>query len=362
MLESVTARGVCNMSIASIRGRTRRRCLPALVALAVFFPVTAAAAEPAGTTGSGTGGVTAGTPAPPTGGVQDGTSPADEPKRDKQKRRRAKPPVITKYSLGASALFDEGRALPVRFRVRAPGKQVHVWVVVTKRGGQRVGSVDLGLRPSGRTLEVKLGADRLGIGEEGSYLVRLAVRDRRGRRAARASGVATRIAISYARHRFPVAGQFSWGGADSRFGAPRSGHRHQGQDLSAAEGTPIVAPHAGVVTWVSYQAQGAGHYLVLDSEGEDRDYVFMHLKAGSINVRAGQRVPTGKLLARVGNTGRSFGAHLHFEVWSSGHWQAGGRPIDPLPLLQAWFKVAPGGAHTLDAPPVEDNAQQVQPG
>ncbi len=354
MLEGVTASGMCNMSIASMRGRTRRRCMPALVALAAFFLVTAVAtAEPAATAGGGTGGVTAGTPAPPTGGVQDGAPPPDEPKR-----RRARAPVITKYTLGATTLFDEGRALPVRFRVRAPGKQVRVWVVVTRRTGQRVGSVDLGLRPAGQSLEVKLGADRLGIAEEGSYLVRLAVRDRRGRRAARASGVATRIGVAYAQHRFPVAGTFSWGGDDSRFGAPRSGHTHQGQDLSAAEGTPVVAPHAGVVSWVSYQAQGAGHYLVLDSDGEDRDYVFMHLKAGSINVRQGQRVPTGKLLARVGNTGRSFGAHLHFEVWTNGHWQTGGRPVDPLPLLRSWFKAAPGGARTLDVEPVEGQAQQ----
>ena len=137
-------------------------------------------------------------------------------------------------------------------------------------------------------------------------------------------------------HQFPVSGPFSLGGADGRFGAPRSGHTHQGQDLSAAEGTPVVAPIAGVVQTVQYQASGAGHYVVLDSDTEDRDYVFMHLRSGSIPVRVGQRVAGGSKIGEVGNTGRSFGAHLHFEIWNGAGWYSGGKPIDPYPLLRLW--------------------------
>ncbi len=138
-------------------------------------------------------------------------------------------------------------------------------------------------------------------------------------------------------HRFPVGGAFDFGGSGGRFGAGRKGHSHQGQDLAAAEGTPVVAPSAGVVQTVQYQASGAGHYVVLDGDGEDRDYVFMHLQTGSIPVREGTRVRAGQLIGRVGNTGRSFGAHLHFEVWVGGGWYSGGRPVDPLPLLQSWL-------------------------
>ncbi len=137
-------------------------------------------------------------------------------------------------------------------------------------------------------------------------------------------------------HRFPVAGPYGLGEQGSRFGAPRSGHTHQGQDIAAAEGTPVVAPFPGLVFAVRYQAAGAGHYVVLDGDGEDRDYVFMHLRAGSIPVREGQRVRGGARLGEVGNTGRSFGAHLHFEIWVGGGWFKGGHPIDPLPLLRAW--------------------------
>jgi murein DD-endopeptidase MepM/ murein hydrolase activator NlpD len=134
-------------------------------------------------------------------------------------------------------------------------------------------------------------------------------------------------------HRFPIAGPFDWGGPDARFGAKRKGHRHQGQDLAAPAGTPIVAPYRGVVTAVEYQARGAGHYVVVHSA--DYDYVFMHLRTGSTVVKEGQSVRTGQRIGDVGSTGESSGPHLHFEVWV-GPWYAGGHAIDPLPLLQAW--------------------------
>jgi murein DD-endopeptidase MepM/ murein hydrolase activator NlpD len=152
------------------------------------------------------------------------------------------------------------------------------------------------------------------------------------RRGATASSTAT---LEFSHHRFPIAGSFDWGGADARFGAKRDGHRHQGQDLTAALGTPVVAPRGGLVEAVQYQANGAGHYVVLDGDDEDYDYVFMHLRGGSIAVEAGERVRTGQQIGAVGSTGRSTGPHLHFEIWVGG-WFAGGKPIDPLPLLQAW--------------------------
>ena len=82
-------------------------------------------------------------------------------------------------------------------------------------------------------------------------------------------------------------------------------------------------------------AGGAGHYVVVDGATESRDYVFMHLRSGSIPVSTGDPVRTGQLVGEVGNTGRSFGAHLHFEIWVGG-WFSGGAPVDPLPFLQAW--------------------------
>jgi murein DD-endopeptidase MepM/ murein hydrolase activator NlpD len=142
-------------------------------------------------------------------------------------------------------------------------------------------------------------------------------------------------AHSSGEHAFPLAGSFDWGNRDARFGAKRKGHRHQGQDLAAASGTPVVAPHAGVVVAVEHQARGAGNYVVIDSDGEDYDFVFMHLRTGSIDVVVGQHVRLGQRIGAVGSTGESSGPHLHFEIWAGG-WYIGGHPIDPLPLLKAW--------------------------
>ena len=155
------------------------------------------------------------------------------------------------------------------------------------------------------------------------------------RRRHRAPTTATATGV----HRFPIAGAFDWGAPDARFGAKRKGHSHQGQDLAAAAGTPVVAPYRGVVAAVQYQARGAGRYVVLD--GEDYDYVFMHLRTGSIVVREGERVRTGQAIGEVGSTGESSGPHLHFELWE-GVWYDGGHPIDPLPLLQQWASPASG--------------------
>lgn len=135
---------------------------------------------------------------------------------------------------------------------------------------------------------------------------------------------------------FPVQGSHTFGGEGSRFGAGRPGHIHQGQDVAADEGTPLVAPLAGTVTWKANQPGGAGIYLVLRGSADGRDYVFMHLKSGSVLVEAGTIVTAGQQLAQVGSTGVSSGPHLHFEIWVGG-WQArGGAPIDPLPQLQRW--------------------------
>ena len=134
------------------------------------------------------------------------------------------------------------------------------------------------------------------------------------------------------RPRFPVVGPHVY--TDS-FGAARSGGRtHMGQDIAAAEGTPLVAPWKGRVVDAGY-GTGAGYYIVIRGSGTGRDYVFYHLRQGSIRVRSGQSVRTGQRIGDVGNTGNSFGAHLHFEIWQ-GAWFGGGRAIDPLPDLRRW--------------------------
>jgi murein DD-endopeptidase MepM/ murein hydrolase activator NlpD len=134
---------------------------------------------------------------------------------------------------------------------------------------------------------------------------------------------------------FPVAGAHNFGGPENRFGAPRDGYTHQGQDVLTAEGTPVVVPLAGTITSTSYQAGGAGYYAV-EHTGIGFDFMFAHCEASSLAVSADQAVAAGQALCKAGQTGDATAPHLHFEMWVGG-WQApGGEPIDPLPYLQAW--------------------------
>ena len=133
-------------------------------------------------------------------------------------------------------------------------------------------------------------------------------------------------------------GPHDYGDANARFGAPRNGHVHQGQDVFAACGTPLVAARGGVVRANTFQAD-AGNYVVIDGEGTDVDYAYMHLREPALQP-AGARVFTGQLIGYVGDTGDAVGCHLHFEMWTGPGWYSGGAPLDPLAFLQAWDEMA----------------------
>jgi murein DD-endopeptidase MepM/ murein hydrolase activator NlpD len=135
---------------------------------------------------------------------------------------------------------------------------------------------------------------------------------------------------------FPVRGTYSFGGDGARFGAGRPGHTHEGQDLVGNSGLPIVAPLAGEVRFVDYQAAGAGRYVVMRANN-GWDMFFAHCQYSSAAVKAGDKVKAGDRLCLLGSTGASSGPHLHFEIWPNG-WRdsPGTKPIDPLPQLKKW--------------------------
>jgi hypothetical protein len=135
-------------------------------------------------------------------------------------------------------------------------------------------------------------------------------------------------------HKFPVRGKHTFGTGIAAFGAQRNGHTHQGQDVFADCGTPLVAARGGVVK-LNQEEENAGYYLVIDGAGTDVDYVYMHMKAPS-PLKKGAPVMTGQPIGEVGDTGDADGCHLHFEMWSGPGWYTGGAPVDPLPALTAW--------------------------
>jgi murein DD-endopeptidase MepM/ murein hydrolase activator NlpD len=128
---------------------------------------------------------------------------------------------------------------------------------------------------------------------------------------------------------FPVQG--AWGRGDG-FGT--RGGRHQGIDLAAACGTPLVAPADGRVVFTG-RHDAAGHYVVVRAAATGEDHVFMHLQAPSA-VERGAAVRAGRRVGAVGATGNATGCHLHFEIWTRPGWYEGGRPRDPAPDLGRW--------------------------
>jgi murein DD-endopeptidase MepM/ murein hydrolase activator NlpD len=178
---------------------------------------------------------------------------------------------------------------------------------------------------------------RLGRGaaKPGRYSFRLTAATAEGAEVRTAqAGDSERDAFDLYDNMFPVRGSHNYGEAGAEFGAGRAGHRHQGQDVFAKCGTPLVAARGGTIKFKQYHA-AAGNYLVIDGAGTDVDYAYMHLAEPS-PFRVGDRVYTGQRIGAVGDTGNADGCHLHFELWSPPGWYDGGKPFDPLPSLQAW--------------------------
>jgi len=137
--------------------------------------------------------------------------------------------------------------------------------------------------------------------------------------------------FTFQRHRFPIVGAHTFGTGAAAFGGGRG---HQGQDVFAECGTPIVAARGGRVKVKQYEGR-AGNYVVIDGAATGVDFAYMHLRDEAL-VDEGDRVRTGQLIGFVGDTGRADGCHLHFEMWTGPGWYAGGAPFDPLPELRAW--------------------------
>lgn len=96
----------------------------------------------------------------------------------------------------------------------------------------------------------------------------------------------------------------------SHFGK-RNGRNHDGIDIPAPKGTPIVAVDGGVVVYSDNGIRGYGNMIVI-SHSDDIFTVYAHNKTNKVD--KGDRVRRGQQIAEIGNTGRSTGPHLHFEI------------------------------------------------
>jgi murein DD-endopeptidase MepM/ murein hydrolase activator NlpD len=130
------------------------------------------------------------------------------------------------------------------------------------------------------------------------------------------------------------------------FGAPRPGDRkHQGVDIFAPRGTPVVSATRGIVSRVGENSLGGTVVWVLGPGGDSHYYAHLDSVA---NIQAGQRIAAGEVLGRVGDTGNARGTppHLHYGIYRR---MSGA--INPFPMLAAGpspsSPVSRNGARTL---------------
>src|SRR5437588_650416 len=110
--------------------------------------------------------------------------------------------------------------------------------------------------------------------------------------------------------------------------APREGDRlHEGQDIFAKRGTPVLSATDGYVLRIGENTLGGQTVSVIGAGG--RIYYYAHLDSYAPNIAIGDRVTTQTVLGYVGNTGNAAGGptHLHFGVY------ARDGALNPLPLL-----------------------------
>ncbi len=115
-------------------------------------------------------------------------------------------------------------------------------------------------------------------------------------------------------------------------GGPRW-RRHQGVDFAALRGTPVMAAASGRVAFSGYK-RGYGWIVIID-HGFGFQSRYAHLRRRS-KCRKGAHIERGDRIGGVGNSGRSTGPHLHFEI------RKNGKPIDPMPFVGGEAFITPG--------------------
>ncbi|MEQ9094040.1 MAG: M23 family metallopeptidase, partial [Miltoncostaeaceae bacterium] len=116
---------------------------------------------------------------------------------------------------------------------------------------------------------------------------------------------------------------------------PRPGGRyHEGIDLFAARGTPVVAVAGGTLSRVGYSGISGNRLWLRDDAGTE--FFYAHLDAFAPAAAEGARVEKGTVIGYNGDTGDARGTspHVHFEIHPGG-----GGPIRPYPIVSAWPRV-----------------------
>ena len=135
---------------------------------------------------------------------------------------------------------------------------------------------------------------------------------------------------------FPVRGPVNYTDTFGAYRADMPDHRHEGNDIFAKMGTPIVAVLAGTIEYSTYGI-GGNNARLTDARGDY--FYYAHMVRFAAGLKSGDHVAKGQVIGYVGETGDAAGTspHCHFEIHPGG-----GPAIDPFPYLEAWRAAALG--------------------
>ena len=130
---------------------------------------------------------------------------------------------------------------------------------------------------------------------------------------------------------FPVIGTYTYTDTFGAYRADMPNKQHEGDDIFATYGSPVVAVQNGTITGMSLTTIGGNNIHLTTSTGDY--FYYAHLSRFATGLAQGQQVVAGQTIGYVGDTGDARGTppHLHFEIHPDG-----GPAIDPTPYLDAW--------------------------
>lgn len=112
---------------------------------------------------------------------------------------------------------------------------------------------------------------------------------------------------------------------------PKRPRPHLGVDLAGPKGTPILSAQKGIVIYAGRDFRGFGKMILIEASN---GWASLYAHLDKIKVKEGDSVDQGDLIGTMGNTGRTTGTHLHFEI------RKNKLPVDPLLYLPQGHKVA----------------------
>ncbi len=242
----------------------------------------------------------------------------------KGNRRADKPPRLVRENADPEKVIAGSKKAVFKFETG--GRVGDLRVKAVKKGNGKIAKIwsKPGVEP-GDKQSITWGAKNA----NGRYFFRVETADGEGLARKHARGDRE---VQVSDGMFPVRGKHQyWDG----FGAGRG---HQGQDVGAKCGTPLVAAQAGKVMYRGMDSGGYGNYLVINVAGQKNAEVYGHLKRKA-KVSRGDDVATGESIGQVGETGNAVGCHLHFEYWK-GKWPGGSASKTVTKHLKDWDKVS----------------------